>query len=222
MISEQVIGKTEAWFRHDSAIIPATFGKSAIAHEAHAIQRIAAALDDISIGIDLHGLRGVVRGWIEECNLVVGIVLRRDPRETHAVVQRQTVGQLPRILGIEFELVIAEFAQGSGGGLAEAVEVSQQGAGIGVAASGVCGTCAAAGWADIEAELPVDVAPRDLVLAIALVKHAELQGVPVVNPGEIIVQIDSRVGLVRGHGTEITAAKLSVIEATETHIRQSI
>ena len=42
------------------------------------------------------------------------------------------------------------------------------------------------------------------------------------NPGEIIVQIDGGIGLMPRHGSEIAAAKLGVIEPTETHIRQSI
>ena len=122
VIAEQVIGETEARLGHDAAIIPTALGKRPIGGEPHSFQRIPATGNNVPVGVDFHGLGRVVGRWVEQRNLVVCVVLRRNPGEAHAVVECQSRRHLPGVLSIELELVIAKCPQRPCRRLGEAVE----------------------------------------------------------------------------------------------------
>ena len=73
-----------------------------------------------------------------------------------------------------------------------------------------------------EIELAVNVAPRNLVLTIALVKDASLQGVIVPRPGEVVVHVNRGVGLVPRSGSQVRILEINVIEIPETEIRDGL
>ena len=75
----------------------------------------------------------VVERRVEEGYLVLGIVLRRNPGKTHAIVQGEARCDLPRILRIELQLVVAEIAAWARTGLVKAPEIAEQGTGVGTA-----------------------------------------------------------------------------------------
>ena len=112
--SEQIVGKTDARLRHDAAAVPSARRESECWFgEPHTVQRISSiGGDDVAaVRIDRDRIRRVVSRRIEQSDLVVGVVLRRNPGKAHAIVERQARRNLPRVLHIELELVVAELTQ---------------------------------------------------------------------------------------------------------------
>ena len=69
-----------------------------------------------------------------------------------------------------------------------------------------------------EAELAVDIAPGNLILAVALVKHTELKSVVALHPSEIVVDVDCGVGLLPGSGAEVASTEIGAAKTTEAHV----
>ena len=106
----------------------------------------------------------------------------------------------------------------------ERVEGTQQGTGERVTqeARGCRKTGSAARWTLTERGLAIDVAPGNLVLAVALVEESELQGVIVKDPSQVVIDVDGSVRLFPGRGTEIATPKTGIWKAAKTQIRNRV
>ena len=103
--------------------------------------------------------------------MILGVPLRWNPCEAHAIVERQALSNLPRILAIELQLIVAEVSDRTRAGLGKVGEVPHQRTGIcHPAIIGTAGRICRSSTI-IETELTVGISPGDLVLSIALVKY---------------------------------------------------
>src|SRR5215472_370057 len=124
LLPEQIIGKAEPRFGHNSPIIPAAGWDLPVLGEAHAIEWVAALGGiDVAVGSDCDSIRRVVGGWIEKRNLVVGVILRWGPHKAHAVIERQSGSRLPGVLNVELKLIVAELPHRPRTRLEESIEV---------------------------------------------------------------------------------------------------
>jgi len=99
---------------------------------------------------------------------------------------------------------------------------TQQGAGIWIAASGVGRARCAASRSGSEAKLSVDVSPSDLILAAALVENAKTSACASFHKGQVVVHVDSGVGLEPWSSTQVAPTKVHAGNAGEAHVRDGL
>src|ERR1700751_128471 len=129
---------------------------------------------------------------------------------------------LPGILDVELNLVVAELTQRAGWRLIKAVELSQQCTGQRVPARRLRGAGRRSGRPRAETKLAVDVTPGWLVLAVALVEDAAFQSVLLLHPSQVVIHVDCGICLLPGCTSQIASGKIGVREPVETHVRDGL
>src|ERR1700739_2689612 len=173
VVAIHVVSKPKTRLGHDAATLPAALRDLALICVSHSVERVTRTWDNLAAGrVNLHGVGGIVGRRDEQGDLILGVALRRNPCETHSVVQCQAICYLPGILEVELKLVVTEVSPGAGGGLVETLKEPQQRGRYRV--SDVVVIPLKAVSPHVKTDLAVDVAPGNLIFSAALIKDSSL------------------------------------------------